>query len=58
LLDTDLRRYPAASGIVLTDYLGRFLGVKTGDRVIVEVLDGAKPIREVPVVGLAKLYLG
>jgi putative ABC transport system permease protein len=59
LLDTDLRAVTLPpSGIVLTDYLGEMLGVKAGDLVTVEILEGSKPIRQVPVVALVKLYLG
>ena len=38
------------SGIILTDYLGKILGVEAGDMLTVEVLDGSKPVRQVPVV--------
>ncbi|MFZ4438835.1 MAG: ABC transporter permease [Syntrophales bacterium] len=59
LLDTDLKAISLPpSGIVLNDYLGKFLGVKAGDLLTVEVLEGSKPIRQVPVVALVKLYLG
>jgi putative ABC transport system permease protein len=59
LLDTDLRTVPLPpAGIVLNEYLGKFLGVKAGDLLTVEVLEGAKPVRQVPVVALVKLYLG
>jgi len=59
LLDTDLNAISLPpSGIVLNDYLGKFLGVKAGDLLTVEVLEGAKPVRQVPVVALVKLYLG
>lgn len=59
LLDTDLRPVPLPpEGLVLNDYLAKFLGVRAGDLVTVEVLEGAKPIRQVPVVALVKLYLG
>jgi putative ABC transport system permease protein len=46
------------AGIVLTDYLGNILGVKAGDMLTVEVLEGAKPLRQVPVVGLVQQYIG
>ncbi|MBU1966381.1 MAG: FtsX-like permease family protein, partial [Proteobacteria bacterium] len=46
------------SGIVLNEYLGKFLGVRAGDLLTVEVLEGSKPVRQVPVVALVKLYLG
>ncbi len=59
LLDTDLRSIELPpEGIVLADYLGAILGVKPGDRLTVEVLEGSKPVREVPVVGLVKQYIG
>ncbi len=59
LLDTDLKAISLPpSGIVLNDYLGKFLGVKAGDLLTIEVLEGSKPIRQVPVVALVKLYLG
>jgi putative ABC transport system permease protein len=59
LLDTHLKPIDIPpAGIVLTDYLGNILGVKAGDMLTVEVLEGAKPLRQVPVVGLAKQYIG
>ena len=38
-----------ASGLVLSTTLGRALGVEVGDRMTVEVLEGTRPIRIVPV---------
>jgi len=59
LLDTNLQAISLPpSGIVLTDHLGKILGVKAGDMLTVEVLEGSKPIRQVPVVALVTLYLG
>ncbi|MFH2011260.1 MAG: FtsX-like permease family protein [Pseudomonadota bacterium] len=59
LLDTHLKRIDLPpEGIVLTDYLGNILGVKPGDMLTVEVLEGSKPQRQVPVVGLRKQYIG
>ncbi|MDG4595373.1 MAG: FtsX-like permease family protein [Candidatus Contendobacter sp.] len=59
LLDADLRLLDLPSeGVLLTDYLGELLGVQAGDRLTVEVLEGSRPVREVPVVGLVKEYLG
>lgn len=59
LLDTDLRPVKVPpSGIVLTDYLGKILGVKPGDTITVEVLEGRRAIREVPVMALVKQYIG
>jgi putative ABC transport system permease protein len=59
LLDTYLKPIDVPpDGIVITDYLGNILGVKPGDILTVEVLEGSKPIRQVPVVGLVKQYIG
>jgi putative ABC transport system permease protein len=59
VLDTGLR--PVAmprEGILMTDYLADRLGLRTGDRVTVEVLEGTRPVREVPVAGLVGEYFG
>lgn len=45
-------------GVVLTDYLGHILGVKPGDMLTVEVLEGNRPVRQVPVIALIKEYIG
>ena len=59
LLDKDLRRVELPpSGVVLTEYLGNVLGVKPGDRITVEVLEGSRPSREVTVAGFVKEYIG
>jgi putative ABC transport system permease protein len=59
LLDMNLKEVEMPpDGILLTDYLGRILGIKQGDMLTVEVLEGAKPLRQVPVVGLVKQYIG
>ena len=59
LLDENLKTVPVPpSGIVLTDYLGKLLGIKAGDMLTVEVLEGSKPVRQVPVTAMAKQYLG
>ena len=59
LLDNDFKPLSLPpSGIVLTDYLGKMLGVKAGDMLTVEVLEGSKPVREIPVSALVKQYLG
>lgn len=46
------------SGIVLTDYLGNMLGIKAGDMLTLEVLEGNRPVRQVPVTALVKQYIG
>jgi putative ABC transport system permease protein len=59
LLNTHLQAVSLPpSGIVLTDHLGKILGVKAGDMLTIEVLDGSKPVRQAPVVALVRLYLG
>jgi putative ABC transport system permease protein len=59
LLDEDMKEVAVPpSGILLTDYLGEILGVKAGDTLTVEVLEGSKPVREVQVAALTKQYLG
>ena len=46
-------------GIVLTDYLAsNVLGIKPGDILTIEVLEGSKPVRQVPVVSLIAQYIG
>jgi putative ABC transport system permease protein len=45
-------------GIVLNSKLAELLGVKLGDTVSVEVLEGARHVRRVPVTGLATEFLG
>jgi putative ABC transport system permease protein len=40
------------SGLVLSTLLGQVLGVETGDTVTIEVLEGHRPVRDVPVAAL------
>ena len=47
-----------AEGMMLTDHLARMLGVKPGDAVQVEVLEGRRPTLEVPVAGLVTEFIG
>jgi len=58
----DSRLKPVAvppGGVVLTDYLANdILHVKPGDTLTVEVLEGSRPVRQVPVLGITKQYLG
>jgi putative ABC transport system permease protein len=59
LLDVDLRQVALpADGILLTDFLGQMLDLRVGDRLVVEVLEGNRPLRELTVVGLVNEYLG
>ena len=59
VLDTALRPVSLpAEGIVLSDYLGKLLQVKPGDMLTVEVLEGSRPVRQVPVLGLVEQFIG
>lgn len=59
LLDADLRPVSLPpDGILLTDFLAHMLDVRTGDRIMVEVLEGNRPVREAIVSGLVKEYVG
>ncbi len=59
VLDADLKRVELpAQGVVLTDFLAELLGIEPGERLTVEVLEGNRPVLQVPVVGLTSEYLG
>ena len=59
LLDTNLKIIDLPQqGIILTDYLAEMLRIQAGDMLTIEVLEGNRPIVQVPVVGTAKEYLG
>ncbi len=45
-------------GLVLTSKLGEILGVRPGDSVTVEVLEGSRPIRQIQVVSMVDEVLG
>jgi putative ABC transport system permease protein len=45
-------------GIVLTDYLAGLLGVGPGDTLTAEVLEGSKPVLQVPVIGSFEQFIG
>jgi putative ABC transport system permease protein len=44
--------------VLLTDHLGKKLGVKPGDWITLEVQEGERPVRQVQVAGLVSQYLG
>ncbi|HUT40849.1 MAG TPA: ABC transporter permease, partial [Gammaproteobacteria bacterium] len=59
ILDADLQRVDLPEqGVVLTDFLAELLDIEPGEWLIVEVLEGNRPVLEVPVVGLTSEYLG
>ena len=58
-LDADLKPIQLPEkGVLLTDFLGNMLGVKAGDIITVEILEGARPVRQVEVAGFVKEYMG
>ncbi len=59
LLNTqlDLVEIPP-EGIILTDYLADMLDIRPGDILTVEVHEGERPVRQVPVVGVVKEFVG
>jgi len=59
LLDADLKPILVEpEGVILSDYLAKMLGVKTGDLLTVEILEGDRPVRQVKVAGTVREYLG
>jgi putative ABC transport system permease protein len=59
LLDTGLKPIVLpSSGIVLTDQLGEMLGIREGDTLTVQVLEGNRPEFSVPVAALVSQYIG
>jgi putative ABC transport system permease protein len=59
LIDADLEPVPLpADGLVLTDRLATILGARPGDLVTVEVLEGRRAARDVPVAGLVDELTG
>ncbi len=45
-------------GLVISTILGELLGAGIGDVVRIEVLEGRRPVREVPIVGMFETYIG
>lgn len=59
VLDRELRPVLLPDeGVVLNDHLGEVLGVRPGDQVLLEVLEGDRPVRPVVVAAIARQYLG
>ncbi|MCR9219792.1 MAG: FtsX-like permease family protein [Alphaproteobacteria bacterium] len=46
------------AGLVIGTVLAERLKISVGDRVVVEVLEGRRPVAVLPVVGLVEVYLG
>jgi putative ABC transport system permease protein len=59
LVDRHLRRHDLPpAGLILTTKLATILGVRPGQQLTVEVLEGTRPIRQIPVVGLLDELIG
>jgi putative ABC transport system permease protein len=59
ILDQQLNRVDLPpNGIVITDYLATTLGLRPGDTLTIETLEGNRAVRQAPVVGLVKEYIG
>jgi len=59
LLDRSLRKVDLPSeGLMLSTKLAEVLGVGPGDTITVEVLEGERPVRQVPVVRLVDEWIG
>ena len=59
IVDRDGRRHDlAAEGVLLTARLAERLAVRPGDRLTVEILEGARPVREVVVAGTVDEMIG
>jgi putative ABC transport system permease protein len=59
LIDTSLEPVEIPpEGLVLTRYLADILGVSAGDEIVVEVREGSRPVRDVPVSALVSEYIG
>lgn len=59
VIDTELEPIAIPSwGIVLTERLAEILGAGAGDEIVVEVREGARRTRSVPVAGITQQYVG
>jgi putative ABC transport system permease protein len=59
LLDRDFGRVDLpVDGVILTDYLATMLGAKPGDLLTVELLEGNRAVRQLPLAGLVSEYVG
>jgi putative ABC transport system permease protein len=45
-------------GLVLSLKLAEVLGARVGDLITIEVLDGRRPVRDIPVTGIVEEYMG
>jgi putative ABC transport system permease protein len=59
IIDRDVRRHELpAEGVLLTAHLAEKLAVRPGDTLTIEVMEGARPVRQVKVAGVVDEMLG
>lgn len=59
VIDSDAKpRTLPPEGILMTSILAEILGIERGDEVTIEVLEGARPVRQVVVADLTDEYMG
>ena len=59
LLDTELRPVELPEeGVLLTDHLAKMLAIRPGQLLTVELLEGSRAVRQIPVAGLVSEYIG
>jgi putative ABC transport system permease protein len=59
LVDIDLEPVSVPhDGIIITERLAQILNVRPGDEIIVEILEGNRLIRNVPLVGIIRQFIG
>jgi putative ABC transport system permease protein len=59
IVDEDFRAHEVPTeGVLLTDHLAALLRVRPGDRLVIEVLEGQRPVREVEVAGIVDELIG
>jgi putative ABC transport system permease protein len=59
LLDEELKPFEAPpGGLVLTDHLAEILQIRPGDMLTIEVLEGRRPVLQVPLAGAVKEFVG
>ena len=59
LLDENFRTVEIPEeGILLTDHLAKMLHIRPGDLLTVELLEGSRAVRQVPVAAVVKEYIG
>lgn len=59
LLDRELRPLEVPErGLLLTDHLAEILGIRVGQRLTIEVLEGRRQVLEEPVAGLVREWVG